>query len=299
MTYIPKYFSSSAEGTHLFNLFLPNTMLGSDPSMNFLITGAARGIGRGLTRLLLQKGHRVIALDNNVPELSHTESLFSAYRSSSSFFSLHCDLRDPTAIQDAAATTADVFSSHLDVLINNAADTSTVLGPTIEDLTLQQWNDTLATNLTAPMLLSQACLPLLRKSPSRPRAGCIVNISSTRAHQSEPHSEGYAASKAGLLGLTHALASSLAELGTGVRVNAVVLGWVSVADECEASDREGKGWEEAGQLKEEDHEWHWAGRVGMVEDVREAVEYLRRAEWVTGSEVVVDGGVGRKMVYPE
>ncbi|KAL9087249.1 MAG: hypothetical protein Q9165_006743 [Trypethelium subeluteriae] len=271
----------------------------SGPSMNFLITGAARGIGRGLARLLLEKGHRVIALDNNVSELSHTESLFSAYSSSSSFSTLHCDLRDPDSMQRAASHTARIFSSHLDVLINNAASTTTVHGPTIEALTLQQWNDTLTTNLTAPMLLSQACLPLLRKSEARPRAGCIVNVSSTRAHQSEPHCEGYAASKAGLLGLTHALASSLAELGTGIRVNAVVLGWVSVADECEASDREGKGWEEAGELKTEDHEWHWAGRVGRVQDVEQAVEYLSRAEWVTGSEVVVDGGVGRKMVYPE
>lgn len=126
-------------------------------------------------------------------------------------------------------------------------------------------------------------------------------MSSTRAYQSEPDSEGYAATKAGLLGLTHALACSLS--GDGVRVNAILPGWIHVANENREADEKGVKWEEG--LTEEDHRWHWTGRVGRVEDVLRAVEYLSGGEgeggggFVTGTEMVVDGGVSRRMVYPE
>lgn len=125
-------------------------------------------------------------------------------------------------------------------------------------------------------------------------------MSSTRAHQSERDSEGYAASKAGLIGLTHALACSLAE--DGVRVNAILPGWIHVENECQRGDEEEIKWEDG--LGEADHRWHWSGRVGRVEDVLRAVEYLGCGEgeegrFITGTEMVVDGGVTRRMVYPE
>lgn len=108
------------------------------------------------------------------------------------------------------------------------------------------------------------------------------------------------------------MAISLAELGTGIRVNAILPGWINVEDERREADEAaseaergeegrwpGTRWEDSGPMSREDHEWHPAGRVGRVEDVGRAVEYLVQAEFVTGQEVVVDGGVGRKMVYPE
>ena len=112
---------------------------------------------------------------------------------------------------------------------------------------------------------------------------------------SEPNNEPYSASKGGLLGLTQSMAVSLAP--QSVRVNAILPGWINVSNECKEADEKGQKWEEG--LSKEDHEWHLTGRVGKVEDILRAVEYLADNEFVTGTEMVVDGGVTRKMVYPE
>ncbi|KAM3421672.1 hypothetical protein BST61_g2057 [Cercospora zeina] len=264
-------------------------------SRNYLITGAARGIGRGLTRLLLSKGHRVFIIDNNESELQHlTTQLSKQQEKSQTFSSTLCDLRQPSEIQQAVSLASDFFRGHLDVLINNAASTSSVSNAVpLADQTLEDWTAALETNLTGPFLLAQSCLPLL--TSSRPTAANIINISSTRAFMSEPNHEAYSTTKAGLLGLTQSLSVSLAP--KYIRVNAILPGWINVAHECQKGDEEGMQW--ADGLTEEDHRWHLTGRVGKVEDVWRAVEYLVENEGVSGTEVVVDGGVTRKMVYPE
>ncbi|KAK1082913.1 hypothetical protein LTR48_006665 [Friedmanniomyces endolithicus] len=234
----------------------------ANQAKNFLISGAGRGIGRGLSRLLLQQGHRVFLLDVNKEELEHAVAK---------------------------------LSGHLDVLINNAANTTGVGGSHLADLTLEVWNASIETNLTAPMLLSQHCLPMLQKSASRPHGGCIIHMSSTRAFMSEPNNEPYSATKAGLLGLTQSMAVSLAP--QRIRVNAILPGWINVTDECKQADESGQKWEDG--LSKDDHEWHLTGRVGRVEDVLRAVQYLCDADFATGVEMIIDGGVTRKMVYPE
>ncbi|KAK7744671.1 hypothetical protein SLS53_003560 [Cytospora paraplurivora] len=277
----------------------------SNKPLHFLITGAGRGIGRGLSRLLLQKGHRVFLVDNNADELFHTRDALAksipAHVSGSPrpFEALLCNLRQPSEIEEASKAASDFFSGHLDVLVNNAAVVggASILDTDTEALTAS-WAASLETNLTAPLLLSRACLPLLRKGSGpghEERGGSIVHMSSTRAYQSESGTEGYTATKAGLLGLTHSMAVSLAP--AGVRVNAILPGWIHVANECKEADEKGTTWEEG--LSEDDHRWHLNGRVGKVEDVLAAVEYLTNADFVTGTEMVVDGGVTRKMVYPE
>jgi len=268
--------------------------MSSSRSLNYLITGGARGIGRGLSRLLLRSGHRVFLLDSNADELSHTtQTLRKQFPKHIS--STHCNLRNPAEITASVNRASDFFNGHLDVLINNAANTAGIPGTPLSDLKLDEWNASIETNLTAPMLMVQASLPMLRKSASRPNAGCVINVSSTRAVQSEENSEAYASTKAGLIGLTHNLAVSLAPMG--VRVNVMLLGWINVANECQDADEKGMSWEEG--LTEEDHRWHLTGRVGKVDDVWKYVEYLSEAEFVSGSEHVIDGGVTRKMVYPE
>lgn len=262
--------------------------------LKILITGGARGIGRGLARLLLQKGHTLYLLDNNRTELIHTTQILSNLYPSLLYTS-QCDIRNPHEIKASIENLKKQFGGHLDVLINNAAYTGGVGGTRVQDLGLEEWNKSIETNLTAPMLLTQACLPLLRTTPTRKIGGTIINISSTRAYQSEPNSEAYAATKAGLLGLSQALAVSLAK--EGVTVNSLVLGWIHVGNECMKADELGVRWEDG--LEEREHEWQLTGRVGNVEDVGRAVEYLVGARGVTGTEVVVDGGVTRKMVYPE
>lgn len=263
---------------------------------NYLITGSGRGIGRGLSRLLLQNGHRVFLLDHNEEELTHTLcQLSKSHARGTAFAASVCDVRKPDHIASAVQEAQRFFAAHLDCLVNNAAHTAGVGGGALAELGLDVWNASLETNLTAPMLMARACLPLLRRSSSRRSGGCVVNVSSTRAFMSEMHNEPYAATKAGLLGLSQAMAVSLAE--DGVRSNAILPGWIHVGDECKRADESGVKWEEG--LSEEDHRWHLSGRVGRVEDVWRAVEYLVEAEFVTGAEMVVDGGVTRKMVYPE
>ncbi len=120
----------------------------------------------------------------------------------------------------------------------------------------------------------------------------MVNITSTRALQSEAHTEAYAASKGGIVALTHALAISL---GDRVRVNAVSPGWIAVG-EWRPPDRR-----RADDLRPVDHEQHPCGRVGKPEDVAAMVAFLisEAAAFVTGQNFVVDGGMTRKMIYAD
>ncbi|KAK5071771.1 hypothetical protein LTR64_004453 [Lithohypha guttulata] len=276
-------------------------------SKNFLITGAARGIGRGLSRLLLTKGHRVFLFDNNKSELEHLRHHLPKLCpgiDSSNWHIEEGDLTRPSDISQAASQATSFFNGELDCLINNAF--SGPVGTTaFAELSLEEWNRIIQTNLTGTMLMTQACLPILRRKREQGDGhenvcSSVINMSSTRARQSEPNSEGYATTKAGLIGMTQALACSLAASDEyhAVSVNAILPGWINVVSECKDGDVNGKSWEEG--LSKEDHRWHWTGRVGKVDDILRAVEYLvSSGGFVTGQEIVVDGGVTRRMVYPE
>ncbi|CAH0002941.1 unnamed protein product [Clonostachys byssicola] len=259
--------------------------------LNFLITGAGRGIGRGLSRELLNRGHRVFLVDSNADELQHTVQLLTkTHNVRSDFDSLTADVRDPGHVRLAASQAEGLFEGKLDCLVNNAAYTGGVGGTKLEDMTVEEWNKSLETNLTGPMLFTQACLRMLAKA-----RGCVIHVSSTRALQSEPHNEGYSTTKAGLLGMAQSMAVSLSD--KGIRVSSILPGWIHVEDECKAADEERRRWEDG--ISERDARWQLTGRVGKVEDMVKAVLYLAENDGVTGAELVVDGGVTRKMVYPE
>ncbi len=222
-----------------------------------LVTGGARGIGRGSALLLAERGYRVAVADlDGEAELP--------------FF--RCDVTREPSVRRCVGAVVRRFG-RLDALVNNAGIADPAGGP-IERLALEDWNRKMAVNLTGVFLMTKHCVPHLRRS-----AGAIVNIASTRALQSEPDTEAYAATKGGVVALTHALAMSL---GPRVRVNCISPGWIA-----------------KGRLSKRDHAQHPAGRAGRPEDIGEMVAFLisEAAGFITGQNFVVDGGMTRKMIY--
>ena len=220
-----------------------------------IVTGAARGIGEGIADALSDAGWSVHRLD-----IEPGEGI------------IQCDVSDERSVRGAFL---QMNLSALDLLVNNAGVAGPVSGP-IEDLSLDDWNRWIGTNLTGAFLMTRAAVPALRRA-----GGSIVNIASTRAVMSEPRTEAYAASKGGLVAFTHALAISL---GPEVRANAIAPGWIAVED---------------ADLRPIDHYQHPAGRVGTVRDIADAVLWLADAEFVTGETVTIDGGMTRKMIYAD
>lgn len=228
-----------------------------------LVTGGARGIGKAVAELLLERGYRVAVCD--VQPSGNLESGITFIR---------CDVSREASVRACIRQVVRRFG-RLDSLVNNAGIPSPGNGP-LEKLALAEWNRRIATNLTSVFLTTKHAAAHLRRA-----RGAIVNIASTRALQSEPDTEGYAAAKGGMVALTHALAISL---GPDVRVNCVSPGWIDT----------GKS-----KLRRVDHEQHPAGRVGRVQDIAETVFFLlsERAGFTTGANFVVDGGMTRKMIY--
>jgi len=236
-----------------------------------LVTGGGRGIGRAIGAALLRQGYRVTLAEID-PQLGAAACVELAVLGP-----VECvttDVADPAAVEALARHLQP--QSGLDLLVNNAA---IMIRKAPEELTPEEWRRVLDVNLTAPFLLSRALAPLLRQ-----RRGSIVNLASTRALMSEPHTESYAASKGGLVSLTHALALSL---GPEIRVNCISPGWIDTRPDP------------ATPLSAADHVQHPAGRVGRAEDVAELVLYLATAGFVTGQNFVIDGGMTKKMIYVE
>ncbi|MGE6241223.1 SDR family oxidoreductase [Ectopseudomonas guguanensis] len=242
-----------------------------------LVTGAARGIGLGISAWLITEGWQVVLADIDRERGSKVARVLG----DNAWF-VAMDVAKEDQVSVGVAEVLGQFG-RLDALVCNAgiADPHT---PPLESLDLKRWNRMLAVNLTGAMLLAKHCAPYLRA-----HRGAIVNIASTRASQSEANCEAYAASKGGLVALTHALAVSL---GPEVRVNCVSPGWIDARDPVQ---------QRLEPLSVFDHAQHPVGRVGTVEDVAAQVAWLLSdaAGFVTGQEFVIDGGMSRKMVYED
>lgn len=252
-----------------------------------LITGGAQGIGRGIVEYLLARGWRVAALDRDSDALAELD----AAHPSSPLLPLVADNSHETEV-DAAFTRLHDWQGAanqppgLDLLVNNAGIADPETGP-LERLSLTDWRRWQDSHLTGAFLCTRSAIPDLRT-----RRGSIVNMASTRALQSEPHCEAYAAAKGGLLAMTHALAVSL---GPEVRVNAICPGWIETGPWQKSSQRS------TPVPRTIDREQHPAGRIGEPEDIAAAVAFLAgdEAGFITGQEFVIDGGMTRKMIYAD
>ena len=141
--------------------------------------------------------------------------------------------------------------------------------------------------MTGAFLCIRAAVPLLREG-----RGSIVTMASTRALQSEPETEAYAAAKGALVALTHALAVSL---GPEIRVNTILPGWIETGPWEKRSKRQDV------QHSNADRDQHPVGRVGRPEDVAGLVAWLASDEagFVTGQRFVIDGGMSVRMIYAD
>ncbi|MDA5562628.1 SDR family oxidoreductase [Cobetia sp. MMG027] len=248
------------------------------------ITGGAQGIGRGISDYLLAHGWRVAVVDIDVRAGEQYLASHAATHGEPDSLRVEAvDVRNEDAVAASIAATCQAFG-RLDAVINNAAIADPFQGK-LEELSLERWHQVLDTSLTSSFLTAKHAAHHLRET-----GGSIVNLASSRALQSEPDTEAYAASKGGIVALTHAMAMSL---GPEIRVNAVSPGWI------DASPLQKDG--EAESLSDEDHAQHPVGRVGHVDDIAALVAFLisEKAGFITGQNHVVDGGMTRKMIYAD
>jgi NAD(P)-dependent dehydrogenase (short-subunit alcohol dehydrogenase family) len=245
-----------------------------------LVTGGAQGIGKAVARRLLEDGMGVTIFDCDAEACDETVAELAA---AGDVAATAGDVAVEADVQRAVAEAVERFG-RLDVLVANAG-ISVYFGVPVTELTLDQWRRVIDVNLTGSFLCAKHAAPHLRR-----QGGSIVTIASTRAVQSEAHTEAYAASKGGIVALSHALAVSL---GPQIRVNCISPGWIETGDWKKRRDRR------TPQHGPQDHAQHPAGRVGRPTDIAAMAAFLasEAAGFVTGQHIIVDGGMTRKMIY--
>lgn len=234
-----------------------------------LVTGASSGMGAATADQLAREGARV----------------FTAQRGAASHEAITVDLLEtdsPQVVIDEITAKA----GGLDILINNAG---MMREGTVEETSLQDWDQQIALNLTVPFMLTRLAMPLLRTG-----GAAIVNIGSIEGLGSNPRHPAYCVSKAGLHGLTRAVAVDHGS--DGVRCNAVAPGWIDTP--LNVDFIESLGDPEA--FRAQIGGIHPVGRTGAPEEVAELVCWLasEQASFVTGQIYTIDGGRTAKLSLP-
>ncbi len=234
-----------------------------------IITGGSRGLGLHMSHTFLESNYKVIILDCIDPV------------EPSILFHEHCtfistDMSKPSEITKAFAQIENKFDA-AHILINNAAIAS--FEKHILDISLEDYNSLLDTNLRGAFLCAQAFIRLNKGE----KFGRIINISSTRWHQNEANWELYGMSKGGIVSLTNSLCVSL--IGTPITVNAISPGYICTGD--------------YESLDESEHAIHPSNRVGKPQDISRACLFLadEKSDFINGANLVIDGGMTKKMIY--
>ncbi|NUR44431.1 MAG: SDR family oxidoreductase [Streptomyces sp.] len=236
-----------------------------------LITGAARGIGAATARRFAAEGARVLVTDRDTEAAEKTAARLREGGMTAQAYG--CDVGDRAAVEAAVAHAADTVGT-LDVLVNNAFH-CTPDAPLFEDEPDDAWTADLDITLTGAYRCARAALPHLAASGR----GAIVNVGSVNG-LADFGNHAYSAAKAGLASLTRTLAGHAAE--RGVRVNLVAPGTVRTT-----------AWEGRDDELALLSALYPLGRVGEPADIAAAITFLasRDASWITGTTLVVDGGL--------
>jgi NAD(P)-dependent dehydrogenase (short-subunit alcohol dehydrogenase family) len=242
-----------------------------------LITGAARGIGLAVAQELHARGATLLLVDRDREQLDASAGRLRCPGRPD----ITCFVADLSERASIAALAAQVAATvpHLHILVNNAG---VEVDLPFEQVTAEIFDQVLAVNLRAPLLLTQALVDLFP-----PEGGSVVNISSIHAQFAFANAIPYACSKAGLVALTRNLALELAP--RHIRVNAVCPGYIDTPmwDEWIALAPD------PGELAARTAALHPLGRRGVPHDVAQSVAFLAgdASPWVTGTTLVVDGGL--------
>jgi 3-oxoacyl-[acyl-carrier protein] reductase len=235
-----------------------------------VVSGGSRGLGRALVERLLSDGWRVATFSREPNDF--TEQTADKY--GEDFHWTPVDLRDVPALRSFSRTVDGVFG-RVDLLVNNGGVLHQELFLTTAP---QRMQDVVATNLLAPMHLSQLCARLMMRGGG---GGVIVNISSINAIRGYRGVSAYSAAKAGLEGLSRSLARELGPLN--IRVNALTPGFFESQMTADVTSRNRDKIRARTPL----------GRLGTVEEIVDAVVFLTspQARFITGQTLVVDGGI--------
>ncbi len=237
------------------------------------ITGGAHGIGLGLVEAFRKQNDTVAFCDINKQQGEKIAQKFDA-----KFF--YVDVTNKDDLENCVYSLFKEWND-IDIIINNVG-----IGnfKPITEVSVEEFDTVLQTNLRSAFITSRL-LAIHRKENGNNQYGRIINLCSSRYLMSEAGTEAYSASKGGIYSLTHALCISLAPYN--ITVNAIAPGWIHV-DENEI-------------LRPEDHTFHPSGRVGIVEDIANAALFIceEANNFFNGQTITIDGGVTRKMIYPE
>lgn len=234
-----------------------------------LVTGGRSGIGAAISQRLRTEGARVITAQRGTDEAGEF---------------IEADLLNTDTPEHLVQQVIGA-AGRLDILINNAG---VMREGSVSESSLEDWNDTLTVNLTAPFLLIKYALPHLRGG------GAIVNVGSVEGLGSNPRHPAYCASKAGLHGLTRAVAVDHGN--DGIRCNAVAPGWINT----ELNNDFIESMPDPVTFKKKIGDIHPMGRTGEAEDVAALVAFLAYSDaaFITGQIYTVDGGRMAKLSLP-